>query len=101
LVAIHFVPNPKNLPEVNHKDGIKTNNWDWNLEWNTKRQNLDHAIRNGLMIGGKRKLSDKKEKKMVKEYGLGNITQLEIAHKYGVSRSSVKNILKRQMVQYN
>lgn len=48
LVGQHFIDNPENKPEINHKDGDKTNNWDWNLEWSTKSENQLHAIRTGL-----------------------------------------------------
>lgn len=52
LVAIAFIPNAANKPQVNHKDGKKLNcNW-WNLEWNTCAENVQHAFRNGLSKAG-------------------------------------------------
>lgn len=43
LVAIAFIPNTRKLPQVNHLDGDKTNNRDWNLEWVDNRENKSHS----------------------------------------------------------
>lgn len=48
LLAEHFIPNPLNLPEVNHIDGNRQNNALSNLEWVTGQQNKIHAIQTGL-----------------------------------------------------
>ena len=43
LVAITYIPNPNNYPEVNHKDDVKYHNWSNNLEWCSRRYNVRYG----------------------------------------------------------
>jgi hypothetical protein len=84
LVAMSFLENPQNKPEVNHKDGKFQENFVWNLEWNTKRENSDHAVKNGLKIRGERMYSNVLSEKQVLEIFNSNLTQKELSKIYNV-----------------
>ena len=46
IVAMTFIPNPNNLPEINHKDENKHNNSVENLEWVSHKYNINFGTRN-------------------------------------------------------
>ena len=52
LVAMAFIPNPYDFPQVNHKDGNKENNSYTNLEWATNAMNAKHRqlMNKGILI---------------------------------------------------
>lgn len=96
LVAEAFLPNPNNLPEVNHKDGNKLNNNVENLEWASVSENKIHAVRNGLMKPYRSSLSDEqvlKIKKILSEKKKKARPFIwEIAKQFGVTPETIKHI---------
>ena len=72
LVAEAFIPNPNNLPCINHKDGNKLNNYFGNLEWCTSSHNNKEAYRLGLRkpLKGKNNYYSKKLMTKIYQYDL-------------------------------
>ena len=57
LVASAFVDNPYQKPEVNHKNGVKTENNAGNLEWSTRLENVRHSYATGLIPPNNRRIA--------------------------------------------
>lgn len=53
IIAETFIPNPANLPQINHINGIKTDNRVANLEWVSVSGNQLHSYRMGLSKSGR------------------------------------------------
>lgn len=96
LVAQTYIPNPDNKPEVNHKDGDKTNNSLSNLEWVSKPENAQHALKAGrykIMKGEKNGYSKLKDKDIpIIRALLKNHSQSQIAKMYGVNQALISMV---------
>jgi hypothetical protein len=85
IVASAFLANPGQLPEVNHKNGDRSDNCVENLEWVSKSDNLRHAYSSlGAQKGGQR---IPPETRAAVKAATGSHTA--VAQQFGVSRSSV------------
>jgi hypothetical protein len=95
LVAKAFIPNPYNLPEVNHLNGDKQDNRVDNLQWVSSSDNSLHSYRTGLhkpSYGNSRLTKeDVFEIRCLKYYGLNNVV---LASEYGVTPTAIGDIVK-------
>ena len=90
-VARMFLPNPKNLREVNHLDCNKQNNAVSNLEWCSRKENVQHAFAQGRFKARDavhRKATDAERIEATQLYLQGK-TVPEIAKIYGASPNTV------------
>jgi DNA-binding transcriptional regulator YiaG len=95
IVALTWILNLKNLPQINHKDGNKLNNAIENLEWVTNQQNRNHAVKNKLHVYGescinsKLKIKDIVQIRNLLELG---VSQQKIAKKFNVRPQTISKI---------
>lgn len=86
MVAIAFIENKNNLPEVNHIDGNKANNAIQNLEWVTRKENQNHAADHFLMGHIKPVIC--------KETGTIYRSQTDAERKTGIDRHKIAELCK-------
>jgi len=98
IVARAFVYNTHSKPEVNHIDGVKTNNHYKNLEWSTRQEQMIHAFKLGLKVGskgaknGRARLSETDVLEIRKLYSQGwKISQLR--DKFVVGWTTIQHIV--------
>jgi len=99
LVALNFIPNPENKPQVNHKSGIKKDCSTANLEWCTGSENQHHAFDNGIRTDKglnhyKNKLNSDQRYDVFNCRNRG-MTYEKIAEIFNVSESHIWKIINR------
>jgi uncharacterized FAD-dependent dehydrogenase len=95
LVALAFIDNPLQKPQVNHIDSDRTNNKVENLEWCTHSENMQHAFKVGAMDNAIKKLiKNKIRAKKVAQYDLSD--NLIAIHKGSVD---ITNKLKKEGIK--
>lgn len=85
IVALAFLPNLNNLPDINHKDGNKENNFVNNLEWSTRKDNMVHAVETKLHNCGKIVFQYDKQGNLIKKWN----STMEIQRTLGYFNSRI------------
>lgn len=102
LVALTFVPNPENKPQVNHIDGNKLNNHADNLEWMTAKENHVHAWLLGLRTkikaerNGNSIFTWDKVRNIRELYATGQYSQAQLSRIYNCHQTNILKIVRHK-----
>lgn len=97
LVAQAFIPNPNNLPQVNHKDENTNNNFVYNLEWCDAKYNSNFGTRTKRIADKNRGTTNGTTSKPIQQYSLSGVflneypSGKEIERQLGFTTSSISS----------
>lgn len=98
LVATYFKPNPKNLPQVNHKNEIKTDNRACNLEWCTAKHNMNYGTLPKRLSIDKLNNTYNTKKVICVETGVIYASLREAERQTGIGNASISKACKNKAV---
>lgn len=101
LLALAFIPNPENLPQVNHKDGNKLNNNIDNLEWVSNATNTQHGYDIGMYHSKHRNCEINVYHKNTHEFYKRFYSIRSMCVELGINRKTVTMILKHEKLTNN
>lgn len=99
LVALEFIENPLNKEEVNHINGNKKDNRCENLEWVTRKENIEHCLLNKLQTPFKGEevgtsiLKEWQVREIRKKFIPRKYSRARLAKEYNVTEATIKDIL--------
>jgi hypothetical protein len=100
LVAITYLDNPNNLPQINHIDNNRMNNHYSNLQWTTQQLNIKHKVVSGRNPVGsescRAKLTESEVLQIRSLYENTKVSQKSLALKFGVSQMQICYIVTRK-----
>lgn len=96
LVATHYIPNPLNLPQVNHKDEVKVNNNASNLEWCTSEYNVNYGTRNKRVSKTKTNNTYNTKQVVCIETGIVYPSTREAERQTGIDNSQISAVCKHK-----
>lgn len=100
LVAVAFLPNPDNKPQVNHKNSRRWDNRVENLEWCTAQENIQHAANKGRLActkgsnNGAATITESAVFEIREKYATRNYYFKELAEEYGQTFQNISLIVR-------
>jgi hypothetical protein len=102
LVMLAFIGVRPKAFDINHIDGVKTNNYLSNLEYCSKSDNVRHSFAMGLQVNprgekhNRAKLSEYQILEIRRLYAAGEVNQVQIASIYDVTKNNINSIVNRK-----